>query len=222
MIIYVNKSMPAIGPAEIECVCDERLAAALLDPLRRRILSLARLPVSATELGARLTLPRQRVNYHVRHLARVGLLKRAGRRRRRNMFEQRYVASAKGYLISPELLGGAGADWRTVSDTSSCGYLLALSAQMQSDVARAWRGSGDPGKRLATLSIKSQFRLESPEQRERFTRELKEAVVAVIARWTAPSRTPAGKPVPGRSFRLVLGCYPYTPEEEAGKKETNG
>ena len=217
--------MPVIEPAEIECVSDGRQAKALLDPVRSRILTLAREPRSATELGALLELPRQRVNYHVRHLARAGLLKRAGRRRKRNMFEQRYVASAKGYVISPELLGRAGADWRAVSDPTSAGYLLALSAQMQSDVARAARasrGGGEQGKRLATLSIKSQFRFESPEQRERFTRELKEAVVAVIARFTAPNLTAAGKPAPGRPFRLVLGCYPYAPEEESGEEERSG
>ena len=208
-----------IEPAEIECVSDGHQAEALLDPLRRRILTLAREPVSATELGALLTLPRQRVNYHVRHLARAGLLKRAGRRRKRNMFEQRYVASARGYVISPELLGKAGADWRAVSDPASAGYLLALSAQMQSDVARASRGAGEQGRSLATVSIKSQFRFESPEQRERFTRELKEAVVAVIARFTAPNQTPAGRPAPGRPFRLVLGCYPYEPEVERTKDE---
>lgn len=213
--------MPTIQPAEIECVSDGRQAEALLDPLRARILTLSREPASATQLGVLLELPRQRVNYHVRQLERAGLLKRAGRRRRRNMFEQRYVASAKGYVISPELLGRAGADWRAVSDPASAGYLLALSAQMQADVARAARaarGASGQGKRLSTLSIKSQFRFESPEQREQFARELKDAVVAVIARFTAPNRTASGKPAPGSPFRLVLGCYPYAPEEESGEK----
>jgi DNA-binding transcriptional ArsR family regulator len=211
--------MPAIEPAELECLCDSRRAAALLDPLRARILTLAREPVSATELGSRLDLPRQRVNYHVRELARAGLLKRAGRRRKRNMFEQRYVASARGYVISPELLGAAGADWRAVSDAASPAYLLALSARMQADVARASRGAEKAGKRLATLSIKSQFRFESPEQRERLTRELKDAVVAVIARFTSPNLTADGNPAPGRPYRLVLGCYPYAPEDAQPEAE---
>ena len=213
--------MPAMHPAEIECVSDGRQAQALLDPLRARILTLSREPASATQLGVLLELPRQRVNYHVRQLEQAGLLKRAGRRRKRNMFEQRYVASARGYVISPELLGEAGADWRAVSDAGSAGYLLALSAQMQADVARAARGArgaSRQGKRLATLSIKSQFRFERPEQRERFARELKDAVVAVIARFTVPNRTASGKPASGQAYRLVLGCYPYAPEEEAGEK----
>jgi DNA-binding transcriptional ArsR family regulator len=199
-------------PAELECISESRRAAALLDPLRAQILTLARKPVSATQLGAQLDLPRQRVNYHVRQLARTGLLKRAGRRRRRNMFEQRYVASAKGYLISPELLGAAGADWRAVTDAASAAYLLALSARMQADVARASRGAQATGRNLLTLSIKSQFRFQSPEQRERFTRELSDALVAVIARFTSPNLLADGKPAVGRPYRLVLGCYPYVPE----------
>jgi DNA-binding transcriptional ArsR family regulator len=207
--------MPVAAPSDVAFVTDTRQALALLRPLRARILTLARDPVSATDLGARLGLPRQRLNYHVRELWRAGLLRRAGRRRRRNMFEQRYVASAKGYLISPELLGAAGADWRTVSDSASAAYLLALSAQVQVDLARGARGAKAAARRLATLSIKSQFRLESPEQLDRFTRELKDALVAVIARFTSPNLLADGKPAAGRPYRLVLGCYPYTPEEEA-------
>ncbi|MGH9399165.1 MAG: helix-turn-helix domain-containing protein [Thermoanaerobaculia bacterium] len=204
--------MPAIAAAELECVEDARRAQALLNALRARILTLAREAVSATELGRRLEMPRQRFNYHVRELARVGLLKRAGRRRRRNMFEQLYIASAKGYVLSPELLGAARADWRAVADAASASYLLALSAQMQADVARAARTARTAGKRLSTLSLKSQFRFESPEQRERFTRELKDAVVAVIARFTSPNLAPEGEAASGRPYRLVLGCYPYAPE----------
>lgn len=211
--------MPAIDQTELECVVEGRRAVALLDPLRSRILTLARQPASATDLGARLGLPRQRVNYHVRELYRAGLLKRAGRRRKRNMFEQRYVASARGYILSPELLGQALADWRAVSDVGSAAYLLALSAQMQADVARAARRALAAGKHLPTLSIKSQFRFESPEQRERFTRELKDAVVAVIARFTAPNLSEDGKPGAGRSHRIVIGCYPYAAEDVPPKGE---
>lgn len=136
------------------------------------------------------------------------------------MFEQRYVASARGYVISPELLGAAGADWRAVSDAASAAYLLALAARMQADVARAARVAKAASRRVSTLSVKSQFRFESPEQREQFTQQLKDAIVGAIARFTSPNLTADGKPAPGRPFRLVLGCYPYVPEEEAGSAST--
>jgi DNA-binding transcriptional ArsR family regulator len=198
-------------PAALKTVTEPAQATALLDPLRARILTLTREPTSATELGARLSLPRQRVNYHVRQLARVGLLKRAGRRRRRNMFEQLYVASARGFVLSPELLGETAADWRAVGDSASPTYLLALSAQMQTDLVRAARSEA---RSSPCSAVKSQFRFKNPEERERFSRELKDAIVSVVARYTSPNLTRDGKAGQGEAWRLVLGCYPYTASEE--------
>lgn len=204
--------MAPIVQAELECVSEQRRATVLLEPLRLRILELATEPRSASELAGRMNLPRQRVNYHVRELARSGFLRPAGRRRKRNMFEQRYVAAARGFLLSPELLGAVGANWRAVSDTASAAYLLALSAQLQSDVTRTWRQATAEKKKIATLSIKSQFRFGNPRQREAFTRALSDAVVEVIARYTSPNLDPEGSPAAGRPYRLVLGCYPYAPQ----------
>jgi DNA-binding transcriptional ArsR family regulator len=209
--------MPTLRPSELEWVSDPKQAVSLLEPLRARILGLARQPASATELAARLGLPRQRVNYHVRELARTGLLRRAGRRRRRNMFEQRYVASAIGYIVLPELLGSVRADWRSVSDAGSVAYLAALTDQMQSDVGRAARA--EHGKKVSSLAIKAQFRFDSAEQRERFVAEIQTAVVTVIARFTSPNLKASGEPGDGRPYRLVLGCYPYAPEAAAASGE---
>src|SRR5262249_312734 len=126
----------------IEVVSDRARAVHLLDPLRAEILRLARDPVSASELAPRLGLSRQRVNYHVRRLAADGLLRRAGRRRRRNLFEQRYAASSLAYLLSPDLLGPLCADWRRIADSSSADYLLALMAQVQADASRVGEKTG--------------------------------------------------------------------------------
>jgi DNA-binding transcriptional ArsR family regulator len=201
---------------EIHCITQRAHAAEVLQPLRLEILRLTREPTSASEMSQKLGLSRQRVNYHVRVLARSGFLKRSGRRRRRNMIEQRYVASARAFLLSPELLGAVGADWRKVEDAASAAYLLALNCQMGSDLVRAWRESGAAGKQVSTLSLKSQFRFESPKQRERFTAALQEAVVRVVTDHTSPNLKPDGSPGPGSAYRLVLGCYPYLPRETAG------
>ncbi len=204
---------PAERLIDLECVSDGRRAQALLHPLRMRILKLAQEPASATEIAGRLRLPRQRVNYHVRKLADRGFLRRAGRQRKRNMVEQRYVATARSFLLVPEVLGALEADWRDIEDTASAAYLLALTSQVQSDVARAWKEAGEQGKRLSTLSLKSQFRFESPEQRADFARALRQAVVDVIARHSSVHELPSGRPAPGLPYRLVLGCYPYAAGE---------
>jgi DNA-binding transcriptional ArsR family regulator len=209
---------PAVLP-ELECIDEEKRAQTLLHPLRSRILKLAQTPASATEIAGRLRMPRQRVNYHVRRLAERGLLRRAGRQRKRNMVEQRYVASARSFLLSPAVLGPLEADWRRIEDTASAAYLLALTSRVQSDVARAWKAADGEGKRLSTLSLKSQFRFESPEQRAEFARALRQAVVDVIARHTSAHDLPNGRPAPGRPYRLMLGCYPYSPEEGAGSEQ---
>jgi DNA-binding transcriptional ArsR family regulator len=196
-------------------------AAAVLHPLRRRILESLAEPDSAAGLARRLRLPRQRLNYHVRELARAGLLRRAGRRRKRNMIEQCYVATARSYALSPELLGRLGADPRRVEDTFSAAYLLALSAQLQAELGRASREAAAQGKRLTTFSVNSEFRFESAEQRAEFARALEKAVVEVVGRFASPARRADGSSGPGRPYRLVLGCYPVPPRDasaEAGTK----
>jgi DNA-binding transcriptional ArsR family regulator len=205
---------PAASLHDLECVVEQKRAETILHPLRMRILSLARSPVSATEIASRLRMPRQRVNYHVRKLADRGLLLRAGRQRKRNMVEQRYVATARSFLLVPQVLGPLEADWRAIEDTASAAYLLALTVQVQSDVARAWKAAQAEGGRLSTLSLKSQFRFESPQQRAEFARALRQAVVEVVARFTSVDERSGGRPASGRPYRLFLGCYPYTGQED--------
>ncbi len=203
---------------QLEAVGTARRANALLHPLRSRLLALAREPSSSSELARRLGLPRQRVNYHVRALEKAGLLKAAGRRRRRNLIEQRYVATARTYTLSPELLGPLAADWRTIADPASADYLIALAEQVRSDVGRASEEAGREGKRLSTLSLKSQFRFETPAERTRFAEAVRQAVVDVIARYSSPNLRADGRPGRGRPYRLVLACYPVAASVEAAEE----
>lgn len=201
----------------IEIVRDDARASALLHPLRRRILEALREPDSAAGLARRFHLPRQKVNYHVRELAKARFLERAGRRRRRNMTEQRYVARATGYVLSPELLGQLKADKNRVEDVFSASYLLALSAQLQSELGRAASEAEARGKRLSTLALTSELRFESAEQRAVFAKELQLALTGVVARFSSPYRAADGSPGSGRPYRLMLGCYPIPPSREDGE-----
>ena len=213
--------MPARSDgADLATVSDPRHASLLLHPLRAQLLSLAREPASSSELARRLGLPRQRVNYHVRALEAAGCLKSAGRLRKRNMIEQRYVATARAFVLSPGVLGPAGADWREIGDPASSDYLLALTEQVRADLTRAGDDASAEGRRVSVLSLKSQFRFESPAQREEFSRVVREAIVGVIARHTNPNRLENGRPGRGRPFRLVLACYPAPPE--AGEEGPRG
>jgi DNA-binding transcriptional ArsR family regulator len=214
--------LSVVSAPPIQAVATSRKAAALLHPLRSRLLSMAREPASASELARRLGLPRQRVNYHVRELERAGFLRAAGRRRRRNLIEHRYVATARSYVLAPDLLGPLAPDWRSIADTASADYLLALAEQVRSDVSRAAEEAAAEGKRLSTLSLKSQFRFETPEERTRFAEAVRQALVEVIARHSSPNIRESGRPGRGRPYRLVLACYPVAAGIEAEEAETQG
>ncbi|MGE5815734.1 MAG: ArsR/SmtB family transcription factor [Acidobacteriota bacterium] len=204
----------------IAVVADQPAASALIHPLRLKILDALREPDSASGVARRLDLPRQRVNYHVRELARAGFLERAGQRRRGNMIERRYVASARSYVLSPELLGRLGVDRAgvpAVYDALSAGHLLALVSRAQVDVARAIRRPETSGKRLSTFSISTEVRFESAEQRAWFADELRRAVLDVVDRCSSPATDGAGAPAPGRLHRLIVGAYPVIEDSRDGK-----
>jgi DNA-binding transcriptional ArsR family regulator len=204
---------------DIETVRDVTRARRLLHPVRQRILESAKHPVSATELGRRLGLPRQNVNYHVRELARAGFLRPAGRRRRRNLVEKRYVATAEAYVLLPEVLGPAGPVRAAAADAFSAGRLLTLTAAAQSELSLAGRGAAEQGKRLATLSMDAELRFESADQRAAFARALQDALTDAIGRFSAPAKKPDGAAGEGRPFRLILGIYPIPPEGGSTKGE---
>jgi len=202
----------------IEAVTDGPRAAVLVQhPMRRSIVALARTPISATEIAAKLGLPRQRVNYHVRKLERARFLTPAERRLRRNMVEQRYVATAQSYVIAPDLLGALAPHANAVRDGASAAALFSIASRAQADMTRVITEAGAESKRVSTMSITTDIRFESAEQRAEFAAALEAAITDVVARHTAPYTTADGSPGDGRPFRLFLGCHPIprTPDDAA-------
>lgn len=163
-----------------------------------------------------MKLPRQTVNYHVRELARARLLVRAGRRRRRHLFEQCYVRTARGYILSPDLLGNLAADPTRIRDRFSAEYLLGLTSQLQSELGRSVDSAAAAGKRLPTLSMNIELHFVSPEKRAAFSEEIQGAIVEVAGRHTSPLTEADGSAGEGRLFRLLVGCYPISFVHKAG------
>jgi DNA-binding transcriptional ArsR family regulator len=196
-------------PMALESVRDRSRVGALVEhPLRLAILRAAAEPRSATEIATGLGIPRQRVNYHIGRLRRSGFLIPAERRRRRGLYEQRYRASATAYVVAPEALAPVGAQADRVEDRLSAEYLVALAAQVQGELGQVLTDAAQQDKRVATLSISTEIRFTTPEQRARFARALHQAITRVVGRYASPSITAEGEPAAGRLFRLVLGCYP--------------
>src|SRR6201995_4634789 len=83
---------------------DPAAAEVSLDPTRTRLLAELAEPASATTLAARVGLPRQKVNYHLRALERHGLVELVEERRKGNVTERIVRATAASYVISPTAL----------------------------------------------------------------------------------------------------------------------
>jgi DNA-binding transcriptional ArsR family regulator len=188
-------------------VVDRSRASVALKPLRVRILAAARQPISATALAADFGLSRQAVNYHVRALAKAGFLRRAGRQQKRGLVEQKYVVTARAFLVAPDVLGPFDAGPNETADRFSVAYLLTLAARMQKDATRAWQVAQKQGKRVPVLTLDTELRFESPEQRAGFAEALTAAITRVIAEHSGPAHSTRGT-APGRTYRLALGCYP--------------
>jgi DNA-binding transcriptional ArsR family regulator len=184
---------------------DAAKARAMLPPLRQQILAAAQEPASSTAIAAALGLPRQRVNYHVRALARAGFLRRAGRRQRRGLVEQRWVASAKSVIVAPKLVAGLAPDPQALGPEIGPAYLLALATAIQREVAAGARATRRRGKGLATLAVDTELRFESAAQRARFADAIQDGIRRAIAEHTTAA---AGGP----TYRLALACYPIIEE----------
>lgn len=193
----------------------EQASVLLHHPLRLKILVALQKSDSATGVARRMHLPRQTVNYHVRELARVRLLVRAGRRRRRHLYEQCYVATAQSYVVSPDLLGSLAADPARIADTSSADYLLALASKVQAELARRAGLTDGAGQRLATFSIEAELSFTSPPRRTAFAEELQQAIFDVVERHGAAAAQMGGADEGGALFRLMLGCYPISVAPQA-------
>ena len=194
--------------ASLDVIASAERAAALLDPLRRRLLLELREPDSAAGLARRLRLPRQKVNYHVRELEKQRLVELVGRRRRGNCTARILRATAQAYVIGPSALGGLGADPATVRDRFSAAYLVAVAASAVQDVGELGARAEKAGRRLATLTLEAEVRFASADARAGFAEELARAVARLTGKYH-DAKAPGG-----RAFRFVVAGYPATSRKE--------
>lgn len=160
---------------DLEYVAELARVRVLLHPLRLRIMELAVETTSATDAARRLKLPRQAVHYHVVALEGAKFLVPAGEIRRRSMAERRLRASARSYLIAPEILGALSPGRRRATRPDSPQALLSLAARIQSDVSGVLASPATP-----VLSFASKLRFPDSARREAFSRALGQAVTQLI------------------------------------------
>lgn len=187
---------------DVEVIDDPAAAALAVDPVKSRLLAALTAPASAATLAARLGIPRQKINYHLRSLEDHGLVRISEERLWGGLTERVMVASAASYVVSPDALGPVAADPARGADRLSAGYLIALAARIVREVSSLTRRAKDADKRLATLALDTEIRFASPSDRAAFSAELTNAITTLVSRYhdaSAPG---------GRAHRLVLVAHP--------------
>jgi predicted ArsR family transcriptional regulator len=187
---------------EIQVIEEPAAAAVALDPTRSRLLAELVEPASAATLAARVGLPRQKVNYHLRTLEAQGLVALAEERKRGGITERVLQATAASYVISPAALGEMAVDPERAADRFSASYLVALAGRIVAEVGGLARRADAAGRRLPTLAMDTEIRFRSAEDRAAFAEELTAAVVDLVSRYHHDD---------GRPHRLVVAAHP-TPE----------
>lgn len=187
---------------DVAVIDDPAAAGVSLDPIRARLLAELTEPCSAATLAARVGLPRQKVNYHLRTLERHGLVELAEERRKGNCTERVMRATAASYVISPTALATVQPDPARAPDQLSARWLLAVAARLVRDVGELIAGATRAGKRVATFAVDGEIRFASARDRAAFTEELGDAVTRLVRKY---HHADAER---GRDYRLVVAVHP--------------
>jgi DNA-binding transcriptional ArsR family regulator len=194
---------------DVEVIDDAAAAEASLDPMRSRLLAELADPASAAGLAARLGLPRQKVNYHLRTLEGHGLIELAEERKRGNLTERIMRATAAAYVISPAAMPALRPDPSRAPDQLSARWLVAVAARVVADVGELMRRATQARQRVATYAVDAEIRFASAADRAAFTAELTETVTRLVSTYHA------GDAPDGRDHRLVVALHPTIPTEES-------
>lgn len=192
---------------EVAVIEDPAAAGVSLDPTRARLLAELAEPGSASTLAAKIGMPRQKVNYHLRALEEHGLVELVEQRRKGNMTERVLRATAASYVISPVALSPLAPDPARSPDRLSARWLLALAAKLVRDVGALVTGAAKAGKRVATFALDGEVRFASAADRAAFVEELTAAVTALVHKYH-DEQAPGG-----RDHRVVVAVHPSVKTE---------
>jgi DNA-binding transcriptional ArsR family regulator len=178
---------------------------ALTHPSRLRVLDALREPDSAAGVARRLDEPRQRVNHHVRELAKAGLVIDAGERRKGNFVEQLYEATAGTYVLSPRLTWGDRDRLRAATDQVALDQLIHFGETVARDAAALLDRAAFDGEQIPSAAVSAVVRLPDADARAAFLDEYLGLLRDLVERHARPD---------GQEFTVGLVVHPTVEEEQ--------
>jgi DNA-binding transcriptional ArsR family regulator len=193
-------STPADQAAVAELATVEQLAA-LVHPVRRRLLAELAEPGSPSEVAKRLGIAAQIANYHVRALEAAGLVREVETRQVRNLLEHRFRAVARSFTLSTALPLTDDQRRRLQGDVA-LQQLVQAGDAIRLDALRLLETPAPGGHHALALELD----VDLPEQadREAFVQALNEAIRTASAPFRAPRARSGGRSV----YRTHVAIYP--------------
>ena len=192
-----------MAPSAVAVLDSSEQLAAITHPSRLRVLDALRVPDSAAGVARQLGEPRQRINHHVRELAKAGLLVEAGERRKGNFVEQLYESAAGTFVVSPRLTWGDGVRLRAIADQVSLQHLVLIGERLQRDAAALLDRAAFDGEEIPAVAVEATVRFADDEARAAFLDEYLAVTSRLIEQHAATD---------GEAFTLALVAHPSTEE----------
>jgi len=181
-------------------------AMALLNPLRSEILSRLTEPASAAEVARGINEIPQRVNYHLKALEKVGLVRKVGSRQVRNLVEVLYLAIARTYILS-EALNWASDTVQQMKDQGALSHLVNTAERIKRDALLLMERS-DQEADIPSATLDASIRLASAEQRSAFVEEYVQLVNQLVKKYQS-------KADGQETYQVILAVYPKEGGNEA-------
>ena len=172
---------------------------ALAHPLRAEIIAALGEPGSAAGVARDIGRPRQQVNYHLKELARVGLVESAGERRKGNFIEQLYRSVARRFVVSSRFTWNQEQLDATLRDQVALAQLAELGERLQRDAAGLIDAAMIKGTKVPSVSAVAEVRFENEAARARFLEDYMDALRKLLNKHGATK---------GDAFRVAVAAYP--------------
>lgn len=183
-------------------------ALALLNPLRAEVLRVMSEPSSASEVGRQLGETPQKINYHLKALEKVGLIRRSGTRQVKNLIEVLYQSIAKTFII-PESFGWSEETVSRMKDQGTLSHLITLSERMRSDALRLMEAS-DHAAEIPSAALDTDVYLPRESDRQAFIRDYAEAMKTLSEKYRTNGKS--------NGYRVLMAVYP-NPDQGGSNNE---
>lgn len=190
--------------APVELLSDSEQVGALAHPVRARILEALRTPDTAAGMARAFGRSRQFVSYHLKELERVGLVRRAGERRKGNFVEQLYEATARRFVVSSRFARDPAQLASLFRDQVSLAQLVDLGERLQRDAAGLLDRAASEGEEVPSATVEAEVRFPDPSARAAFMAELVDSLKTLLAKHGRSE---------GPRFRVALATYPELEED---------